>query len=77
MDGQTFVHVNWLRVAPVQLDVVYLPVCKCLRVRLEVAQDAGVASTSVIAVVLVNTELQTSTVHLSNIQQLILKHSAR
>ena len=54
-----FVHIVRMGIAAVQLDVVYAPGLECLGVFLEVSEDAGVASTGVVPVVLIYTELET------------------
>ena len=53
------VHVVWMGIAAVQLDVVYAPGLECLGVFLEVSKDAGVASTGVVPVVLIYPKLET------------------
>lgn len=56
---RTSVHVFGVRVAAVDFNVVDVPRGEGLRVLLQRAQDARIAGASVVAVVLVNAELQT------------------
>jgi hypothetical protein len=56
---RTSVHVFGVRVAAVDFDVVDVPRGEGLRVQLQWAQDAGVTGARVVAVILVNAELQT------------------
>ena len=53
-------------VATVDLDVVYAPVGKRLGVSFEVAQKSWIASAGVVAVVLVDAELQPEVVNLES-----------
>ena len=53
-----------VNIAAVNLDVVYAPFGEGLSISLEVAKDAGVTSARVVAVVLVDAELQTEIVNL-------------
>jgi hypothetical protein len=54
-----------INVASVNFDVVDAPFCESLRIYFEVAKDSGVPPTGVIAVVLVDPELQAQAVNLN------------
>lgn len=56
---RTSVHVFGVRVAAVDFDVVDVPRREGSRVLLQRAQDARVAGARVVAIILVNAELQT------------------
>jgi len=61
----TWIHLVSVDVAAVDLDVVDAPFGEGLGIGLEVAEDAGVTSARVVAVVLVDAELQTEIVNLT------------
>lgn len=60
----TFVHVCWIRVTSVKFHIIHIPISKRLGVDLQMPQHTGVTSTSKVAVVLVDTELQSQIVDL-------------
>jgi hypothetical protein len=60
-------------VAAVNLDVVDAPVGERLRVRLQVAENAGVAAARVVPVILVDAELEAQAVNLGSVKSFVFQ----
>jgi len=60
----TLIHVLWQRVTSIQFDKIHVPFGERECVDLQRSQDSGVASTSEVTVVFVDTELQPSRMNL-------------